>query len=319
MVVDISFIIPVFNSSKTLERCFDSVYKNKTDRNYEIVVVDDFSSDNSLEVLNNLKEKAPNNCHVEIIHLDENKGVQSTRFVGLKSSKGRYVYFLDSDDEIVDTFIDDVVEKMSKDDLDILLINTTVVCEDKKYPLIKEESFEHIEKYGPYLESLLFGDFGFICAHVFNRIAFEHVDLDALPHLAFTEDLNLYIEIAANEALKCGCYNKELYIYYLDSGWHVNKMNEPKSNDSLHVIKKRYGIIKSKYPEYVDDFKKGNLNTVLRLIHSVKKTRNIDRKDKKRILKKIYSEECINSVVRIKFRQFLKLSMKDKIRFVLYR
>ena len=64
MVVDISFIIPVFNSSKTLERCFDSVYKNKTDRNYEIVVVDDFSSDNSLEVLNNLKEKAPNNCHV---------------------------------------------------------------------------------------------------------------------------------------------------------------------------------------------------------------------------------------------------------------
>ena len=319
MVADITFIIPVHNTQNYLDRCFNSVFDNETAYKYELVVVDDASTDESLSKIKEIEARKPQNCTFKIVHLDENVGVQKARFVGLESATGKYVFFLDSDDEISICFIDDVVSKMNDENLDILLINSLVKSGDQSFDLIPEPAFGHAVEYGPHLESLLFGDFGFICSHIFRKSLLDKADLKSLPHLAFMEDLNFYIEITRENVSKTGYLNKNLYVYYQDKNWHVEKMNESKADDSIYVIKKRYDEIKEHHPEHLELWRRANLNTVLRLIHSVKKTDNISKQDKKKIVNKIYSYDFVKETVNITFKQFMKLSLKDKIRYILYK
>lgn len=319
MPVDISFIIPVHNTEKYLDRCLTSVFDNDTNYNYELVVVDDASTDNSLQKIKEYEGKKPNNCIFKVIHLDENVGVQKARFVGLEQATGKYVHFLDSDDEITICFIDDVVTKMNEENLDLLLINAMVVSGEESAELLTQAQFDRALEYGPHLESLLFGDFGFIWSRICKMSLLDKAVLNDLPRLAFMEDLNLYIEITRKNVSNTGYLNKNLYRYYQEKNWHIEKMNESKANDSIYVIKKRYEEIKESYPEHLELWKKTNLNTVLRLINSVKKTKNISKEDKERIIKNIYSYDFVKETVNISFNQFMKLSMKDKIRYILYK
>ena len=319
MSCDISIIIPVHNTSSYLERCFNSVFANITEFSYELIVVDDASTDGSLKKLYEIEASKPANCKIDITHLSENIGVQKARFVGLEKVNSELVFFLDSDDELSDSFIEKTVTKMRDEKLDILLINSLVISDKESFNLISKSSFGHAMQYGAHLEGLLFGDFGFICSHVFKTDLLKHIDLDSLPHLVFMEDLNLYLEITRENSPKTGYLNENLYKYYQNKKWHVEKMTEQKSDDSIYVIKKRYEETKEHFPEYLDLWKRANLNTVLRLIHSVKKTNNISKQDKKRIVNNIYSYDFINEVIKISFKQFMKLSMKDKIRYILYK
>ncbi len=89
----ISVIIPVYNSSEYLRECVNSVL-TQTYKNVEIVLVNDGSTDNSLEICNDFASKNKN-----VIVVDkENGGVCSARNAGLKVASGRYFTFLDADD-----------------------------------------------------------------------------------------------------------------------------------------------------------------------------------------------------------------------------
>ncbi len=89
-----SVIIPVYNSEKFLEKCVDSILINKAD-NYEIVLVNDGSTDGSLTLCKELQKKYP----MIIVVVDKiNGGASSARNVGVEVSRGDYLLFLDSDD-----------------------------------------------------------------------------------------------------------------------------------------------------------------------------------------------------------------------------
>ncbi|MCI6953061.1 MAG: glycosyltransferase [Spirochaetia bacterium] len=92
----ISVIIPVYNSEKTILPCVESVLRaiNKIKCDYEIICIDDGSSDNSLQLLTEYAEK---NEGIIVIH-QENHGVAHARNVGLNIAKGDYIAFNDSDD-----------------------------------------------------------------------------------------------------------------------------------------------------------------------------------------------------------------------------
>lgn len=91
----ISIIVPVYNSEKTLCRCVDSVI-NQPFNNWEILLIDDGSTDKSFEICENyaLKDK-----RITVLH-KENGGVSSARNIGLDNAKGKWVTFIDSDDYI---------------------------------------------------------------------------------------------------------------------------------------------------------------------------------------------------------------------------
>ena len=94
-MIDISVIVPAYNSSSFISRCLDSVLSDRGDY-FEIVVVDDGSNDNTLKIIN---QYAQTDHRVKAFH-KENGGVSSARNVGLENSTGKYVLFLDSDDTL---------------------------------------------------------------------------------------------------------------------------------------------------------------------------------------------------------------------------
>ncbi|CAH6803317.1 putative glycosyltransferase EpsJ [Vibrio chagasii] len=90
-----SIVIPVYNAESTIEKTIESVVGQKLiDFEYEIIIVDDASTDQSLNVISKFKQHS----NLKIIELTRNSGVSIARNVGVRSSIGKFVLFLDSDD-----------------------------------------------------------------------------------------------------------------------------------------------------------------------------------------------------------------------------
>ncbi len=113
-----SIIVPVYNVEKYLEKCLTSILK-QTYSDFEIIAVNDGSSDNSLEILNSFKKIY--SC-LKVVS-QENKGLGGARNTGILYSSGEYLIFIDSDDYIEPDMLEDVNRKLSTYDLDMLIFD----------------------------------------------------------------------------------------------------------------------------------------------------------------------------------------------------
>lgn len=100
--LDLSIIVPVYNTKKYVKECIDSVLNQKTNYKYEIIIVNDGSTDGSLEYLKTIYGK---NKSITILN-KINGGLSSARNHGLKYSKGKYVSFIDSDDYVSQNYVE---------------------------------------------------------------------------------------------------------------------------------------------------------------------------------------------------------------------
>ena len=122
---NISVIIPSFNREKTIERCLDSVI-NQTYPAFEIIVVDDGSEDQTLNII---KEKYVNRVRV----ISQNhKGAQAARNKGIKAACGEYISFLDSDDEWVPNKLELQVNELIKNPNKVICGNGYIVTDWKR-------------------------------------------------------------------------------------------------------------------------------------------------------------------------------------------
>lgn len=94
-MVKYSFIVPVYNTSNYLKKCIDSLV-NQTYKSFEIIIVNDGSTDNSLDIINGYKES---NKNIKIIN-QKNGGLSNARNNGVKKASGEYIIFVDSDDYV---------------------------------------------------------------------------------------------------------------------------------------------------------------------------------------------------------------------------
>ena len=93
-----SIIIPVYNVEDYIKKCLDSVF-NQTYTNYEVIVVNDGTKDNSMKIVKNYD--------VRIIN-QENQGLSMARNNGVKKAKGEYILFLDSDDYLEENTLQEI-------------------------------------------------------------------------------------------------------------------------------------------------------------------------------------------------------------------
>ena len=106
----LSIVIPVYNVAAYLEKCVNSCFKQNVDNKlYEIILVNDGSTDDSLELCKKLKSQNP---AIKIIS-QENKGLSGARNTGLDYSKGKYIWFVDSDDWIVTNCLSKIINKLN--------------------------------------------------------------------------------------------------------------------------------------------------------------------------------------------------------------
>ena len=96
----VSFVVPVYNGRKYIEDCIRSIEKN--DGNFEILLIDDGSTDGSSNICDDLGHKYRN---INVVH-NKNHGVSFSRNFGIKKAVGKYVAFVDQDDYIASDFVD---------------------------------------------------------------------------------------------------------------------------------------------------------------------------------------------------------------------
>lgn len=107
-----SIIIPVYNSEKYLKRCINSILA-QTFQNFELIAVDDGSSDSSPEIL---KAYSDSDSRIKVIRKN-NQGVSSARNIGINSAKGDYIIFVDADDYIDKGLLQTLCTNLNGEDL----------------------------------------------------------------------------------------------------------------------------------------------------------------------------------------------------------
>lgn len=113
-----SVLIPVYNTEKYLEECLQSVLK-QTYQDFEIIVVDDGSTDNSGAICDNFQKAYPEK--IIVIH-KENQGLISARRVGIANASGDYCIFVDSDDSIKNNLLENLYDSLIVDtSIDLLI------------------------------------------------------------------------------------------------------------------------------------------------------------------------------------------------------
>jgi teichuronic acid biosynthesis glycosyltransferase TuaG len=108
----ISIITPSYNSSRFIVKTIDSIQKQSY-KNWELIIVDDCSKDNSVEIINSFSRT---DSRIQLIGLDKNVGAAEARNIALRQAKGRYIAFLDSDDIWCPTKLDEQMNFMSTND-----------------------------------------------------------------------------------------------------------------------------------------------------------------------------------------------------------
>ena len=106
----LSILIPAYNVENYIEECVNSVLD--LDTNYEIIIINDGSTDNTLKILNKYKKYE----YIKIIN-QKNMGISRTRNNLLKEAKGKYIFFLDSDDFINKEKLKELLKKLNNQDL----------------------------------------------------------------------------------------------------------------------------------------------------------------------------------------------------------
>ena len=115
----VSIIVPVYNTSEYLKNCIDSLLA-QTLNEIEIIAVNDGSTDNSFQILKEYQALHPNKVYV---YNTENKGVSHARNFGVTKSSGQYLWFVDSDDCVEPNACEELYNKATKDDNDLVLFS----------------------------------------------------------------------------------------------------------------------------------------------------------------------------------------------------
>lgn len=125
----ISLVVPAFNASQTITRCLDSVYALPLNENeFEVLAVDDCSTDNTVEVLEEYQKNHPN---LTLYRQSENHRQGAARNIGVAKATGDFIVFSDSDDEVAEGLLQAV--KMAVDrQLDMVAMRSVEVTSEGK-------------------------------------------------------------------------------------------------------------------------------------------------------------------------------------------
>lgn len=115
----VSIILPIYNKEKYLSQALDSLL-SQTYKNFEIICVNDASTDGGLDILENYAQK---DSRIRIINLEQNSGAANARNVGMQNASGSFLLFLDADDLFEKTLLSDTVRTAEKNNCDIVIFN----------------------------------------------------------------------------------------------------------------------------------------------------------------------------------------------------
>lgn len=133
----ISVIVPMYNASRFIKKCITSIL-NQTYKNFEVIIINDGSTDNSLNICNRFKDE-----RIRIIN-QKNQGAIYSRLMGIKEAKGNYICFIDADDWVTKDYLETLVDTAEKHNVDLVCIKDYRTID--KYGIFKVKDFKEIFK-----------------------------------------------------------------------------------------------------------------------------------------------------------------------------
>lgn len=240
----VSIIVPVYNAEKRLEICVESIM-NQTYKNLEIILIDDGSKDNSGSICDRLAQM---DNRIRVFHI-ENGGVSNARNFGLKNANGKYIQFVDSDDSLPETAVQDKVECIQKNNSQLIVANYFKECGDEKnivdFGLKGQYSLEDFIKFfiGKHAQSLYFGA-------IWNKLYITDIiknnSIAFSPEISLGEDFIFNLEYLKH-CEKIFVMEKPLYNYFIDMS--VKSLSR---NTELHdnIWNLRKNILYRSYEEF---------------------------------------------------------------------
>lgn len=241
----ISIIINVYNGEKYINKCLDSVI-NQTYTNLEILIINDGSTDKTLEICEKYKDE-----RIKII-TTENQGLSFSRNTGIDNAKGEYLYFVDVDDFIELDTIEYLYNLSQKYDADIVtceckeIYNYNFKIETKK-EIIRSLSNEEM------LKAFLLKQINF-CDSTWNKLIKKDIFNDIRFHNKTINDLTTTYKLII-KSKKIIYSNQIKYFYYRNQdSVTIKKKHDLNRNIEIHkVLIQRYYDIKEMYPSLIEN------------------------------------------------------------------
>lgn len=205
----VSVIVPVYNVERYLDECLNSI-RQQTYENLEIIVVEDCSTDNSL----NTFIKHSEDPRVKLIQHEKNSGLSAARNTGIDAAKGDYIMFVDSDDHIHNNLIQLCLDNTSKKELDLIVFDFKTFYDGEKIDNKLNKNKEY--------KSKIFNQSEYLKYHHFAWLKFLRADILRNNILRFPvgyyyEDWPFHWELAFNN-YRVLRLSAPLYYYRLRSG-----------------------------------------------------------------------------------------------------
>lgn len=135
----LSFIIPCYNASKTVRRCLDSIYALGLPEEFEVIAVNDASTDNTLQII---REYAEAHSNLVMVNHLVNRNLGAARNSGLAVAEGACIAFVDGDDEVKSGIVY-ALKRMEEEDLDMIAMRVEILPEEE------ESTDQRALPYGP--------------------------------------------------------------------------------------------------------------------------------------------------------------------------
>lgn len=255
----ISVIIPAFNAENYLSKAVKSVLE-QTYSNFEILIIDDGSSDQTAQIGKNLEKE---DARVKLIR-NKHFGVAHSRNTGISLATGKYITFLDADDEYETEFLSKMLNGITKNNSDICICGYMSVYTDynKISNGLEHEEYRYCNR-NQMIRMLLNGD---ISSHPWNKIYSRKI-INQLyyPEGKYYEDvfaMNNLVQKIDSAAL----INYIGVRYYQNNNSIVHQKKDRIEMDAFDAFYERFILFKKEYYEYEEYLLKDPVEIALRLV-----------------------------------------------------
>lgn len=276
-MINISVLIANYNNGKYFSDCYNSLI-NQTYENWEVIIVDDASTDDSVEII---KDIIKNDNRFKLYHNQENKGCGFTKRECMKHAQGSICAYLDPDDALYTTALEIVADEFVRNPNIVALYSQMMMCDENLAP---EKVFANTKQI---YNSRYFFNYPIQFAHffVFKKDTYDKTS-GINPDLKSAVDQDLYLKILEHGDAK---FVKEvLYFYRLHANGISQQRSKQGAKDSfakvIHETMKRRGIRKINNKTVPEDYTNTQdiyellnyqTNKVHRLINKLKVSFNI--------------------------------------------
>ena len=226
----VSIIVPIYNTEQYLNKCLDSLV-NQTLQDVEIILINDGSTDNSQNIIDEYSAKYPNKIKS---FTKENGGQATARNLGITKATGEYIGFVDSDDWIELNMYEELYNKALSEGLDIVCCNEYLVTDN-----VKKKNFNRLMYPNDINNNYIIRESG-----AWNKIIKR--DLVINNNIFFLEN-RIYEDLATIPTLalytnKIGYINSYLYNYLIRNGSTMNQIKYSKKLEDIFPVMEELSI-----------------------------------------------------------------------------